>query len=86
MLDGADWTYEMSDDQSVWRRGRAEMGKLIRIADESPAHTQLFMDFSAHYSSDWHTKEDGSFDYDKGRKVPKPKLEAEAAFRTGEST
>lgn len=85
MLEKADWTYEMSDDHSTWRRGRQEFGKLERIAKESPEHEKLYQDMKAHYWSDWHKTETGDYDFDKGRVVPKPPRPMEKAFRTGES-
>ena len=84
-LERLDWTYEMSDDHSVWRRGAAAMGKVEALAKTSPEHQQLFEAYRKYAWSDWKRKEDGSFDYDAGRVVPKPERPKENTFRTGES-
>lgn len=42
MLKKHDWTHEMSDDHSVWRRGNAEQVRLMGISKESPEHEALF--------------------------------------------
>ena len=58
MLSRADWTYEYSDDHSVWRRGRAAMGKLTAISKQSDAHAKLMADFYDHVFSGkpWNTE------------------------------
>lgn len=84
-LEQFDWFYAMSDDNSVWRRGSAKNAELLETAKESPEHKKLYDDYKAHMWSEWHTKPDGSYDYDKGRKIPKPAVPQVKAFRTGES-
>ena len=37
-----DWSYEYSDDHSVWRRGAAEEKKLIHWAKTSPTYQRLY--------------------------------------------
>ena len=85
LLEHLDWTYEMSDDHSVWRRGSATMGNAVSIARTSPEHQKLFDNFKAHMWSDWKRKPNGDPDYDAGRTIPKPPKPQEKAFRTGES-
>lgn len=84
-LERLDWTYEMSDDHSVWRRGREAMGKAQAHAAQSEEHNKLFEAFRAHKWSNWKRKPDGSPDYDAGREVPKPERPKIEGFRTGES-
>lgn len=64
-LKRADWYYEYSDDHGVWTRGANEMGRLQRIAKESPGHQVLYDGWRAHMNSP--PRADGS-----GRKVPPP--------------
>lgn len=84
-LERLDWTYEMSDDQSVWRRGSAAMGKAQAQAKQSAEHQKLYDDYKAHIWSNWKRKSDGSPDYDAGREIPKPERPKIEGFRTGES-
>lgn len=37
-----DWFYEMSDDQSVWERGRAAHSLVLAEAKKSPQHQELY--------------------------------------------
>lgn len=85
MLSGLDWTYEMSDDHQVWKRGSAAMGKVEDIARQSEEHKKLFDAYKAHAWSGWKSKPDGTPDYDAGREVPKPERPKENVMRTGES-
>lgn len=86
MLERADWTYEMSDDHSVWRRGQAEFGKLQALYKDKPEWKKLYDGFKNHMWSSWKTKPDGSPDYDAGRVVPKPERPKIGGFRTSESS
>lgn len=44
-----DWTFQYSDDHSVWRRGSSEESRLIRIyTDNGPAFKELFDGFKNH--------------------------------------
>jgi hypothetical protein len=83
-LEATDWTYEMSDDHSVWRRGSAAMGKIQAEAKTSPEHQKLYDAFKAWIWAEWKTKADGSQDYEAGKVIDKPVKPMEKAFRTGE--
>lgn len=83
-LDKLDWTYEMSDDQSVWRKGSAAMGVAQAHAKQSEEHQKLFDAFKAHKWSNWKRKPDGSPDYTE-REIPKPERPRLPGFRTGEA-
>lgn len=74
----------MSDDHSVWRRGQNQFGKLESLYKDKPEWRELYEAFRKHIWSDWHRKENGDFDYDKGRVVPKPERPKVEAFRTSE--
>ncbi len=41
-----DWFYAYSDDGRAYRRGRAEATHLAQVAKQSPAHTQMYGEFS----------------------------------------
>lgn len=43
-----DWTYEYSDDHSVWRRGSAKQSQLKQVAEESPDHKRMFEAWNNH--------------------------------------
>lgn len=47
-LERHDWYYDWSDDNSVWRRGRAEATALKAISQQSPEHMALFTAYSVH--------------------------------------
>lgn len=85
LLDGADWTYMMSDDHSVWRRGQNEFGKLQSLYKDKPQWKELYDAFQKYIWSDWHQTEDGRPDYDRGRTIPKPERPKIEGFRTGEA-
>lgn len=84
-LDKLDWTYEMSDDHFVWRRGATAMGNAQMHARVSEEHRKLFDAFKAHKWSGWKRNPDGSPNYEAGREVPKPERPKVEGFRTGES-
>lgn len=42
LLSKHDWTFDMSDDHSVWKRGQAEKTTLQAIARYSDAHQDLY--------------------------------------------
>lgn len=46
MLKRLDWAYQYSDDHSAWVRGEQALRQVQRIARESPAHAQLFREYS----------------------------------------
>lgn len=48
MLNKHDWWYQMSDDSSVYHKGREEQARLISISRDSDEHAQLFNDFQAY--------------------------------------
>ena len=48
MLEAHDWYFDWSDDGSVWRRGQANVDKLVAIAEQSPEYEQLFMAYREH--------------------------------------
>ena len=85
MLERADWTYAMSDDHSVWRRGQAEFGRLQALYAGKPEWKELYDKFKDHKWSEWKTKPDGTCDYEAGKVIPKPERPTTPAFRTGES-
>lgn len=85
-LEQTDWTYEMSDDHSVWRRGAAAMGEIERLAKTSDAHQKLFEAYRQYVWSDWIRNDDGTPNYDAGKQIPKPERPKDNAFRTGENT
>ena len=43
-----DWSFEYSDDQEVWRRGRANYQKLLAQVKLSAAHAAVFNLFNNH--------------------------------------
>jgi hypothetical protein len=47
-LERHDWYYHFSDDHSVWCAGEAESAKMRSIAEQSPAHKELYDQFCAH--------------------------------------
>lgn len=73
MLEKADWTYAMSDDHSVWRRGDSAMSKLVSISRQSPEHLTMFNAMKEHYWSNPVMK-DGVY---MGREKPKPEKPTE---------
>lgn len=48
----ADWTFEFSDDHSVWKRGTAEREKLCQLATLHPELTSIFEAFERKYLTD----------------------------------
>jgi hypothetical protein len=42
-----DWYYEYSDDNNVWRRGRDKETELNIMAENSPAHNEIWEAFTA---------------------------------------
>ena len=38
-----DWTYQMSDDSSVYRQGSKSMDKVRKHRNDSPKHSELFL-------------------------------------------
>lgn len=44
-----DWYYQMSDDDSVWRRGAQNKLRLIDFAKTIKGGAELMSAFSAHY-------------------------------------
>lgn len=64
LLDKHDWYYMMSDDNGVERKGSVAMVKLGRIAQQSPAHTELLAQFHQFHwtGKPWNTEQ-----------APKPK-------------
>lgn len=68
MLQKHDWTHAMSDDQSVYRRGRDVHDQLLRISKESPKHAELY---DKYYKYGW-------------GEGPQPQKPMEKTFRTGE--
>jgi hypothetical protein len=68
-LQAHDWTYEDSDDQGVYRKGRTERRILLSIANESQEHQDLFRKYLIYKISGG----------------PKPQEPMEKTFRTGES-
>lgn len=72
-LERADWSYSMSDDNSVYNRGRNEIGRLQAIASESPEHNQMFHAMKEHFWSEPVMK-DGVY---MGREKPKPEKPVE---------
>jgi hypothetical protein len=40
-----DWWYEMSDDHSVWKRGRAARDQLHKDAQRSEVHKAIYQGF-----------------------------------------
>lgn len=48
MLSRHDWTHEMSDDHSVWKRGRAAQYDIEQMVKESPEHLALYEAWRAH--------------------------------------
>lgn len=49
-----DWSYMMSDDGNVYRRGSAEEARLASIAKQSPEHQALWDAFKKHWWSGSH--------------------------------
>ena len=47
-LEKADWYYDYSDDNSVWRRGMAEIGRLEAVCKEGPKYAALYEAFDKH--------------------------------------
>jgi len=50
-LEKHDWYYEMSDDNSVWRTGKESYYRLQDLAQESPSHCKLFLDYKEYMFS-----------------------------------
>lgn len=70
LLDKADWSYEMSDDQQVWRRGIAEMSMLATTAKIGGKEYQdLLNAMRKHFWSPPKYSQDGTH---LGREIPKP--------------
>lgn len=46
LCEGHDWTYQFSDDQSVWRRGVASSDALCLAIKNNPAHINMLQDWS----------------------------------------
>lgn len=47
LLETHDWSYQYSDDHSVWRRGRQRGEQLLRLAETNDTFKQLWEDFRA---------------------------------------
>lgn len=63
ILNRHDWTYMMSDDGEVYRRGDAEHHRVKKMAEQSEAHKALFDGF---YRYIWSGEHMGT------EKAPKP--------------
>jgi hypothetical protein len=63
------WTHAMSDDYSVFMRGRLVQDELVRISGESDEHKKLYVAYKA-------------YGWGKG---PRPERPMEKAFRGGQS-
>ena len=47
-LEHHDWTYQYSDDYSVWARGQSQFDTIRGLADKHPDFDQLFRAYSNH--------------------------------------
>lgn len=56
MLDRADWAYNYSDDNRVYRQGFAAMGRLQIISQQSDEHRKLYEDFNAWFWAEDRTR------------------------------
>lgn len=69
LLERADWSYSMSDDHSVWKRGQAEFARLQSIAKEGgKEYLDLYDKMKAYFWSE-PVYENGVYI---GRRLPKP--------------